>query len=644
MNISTTKNFFKTVDEHLSLESTAWHSTGASVGYVRQIIRVFDIVRNYRWSQLARRSLELVWGRFNRNKAINQASVESNVALKIDAPHIDLALVATSERGKHATHTLCDLHSGRLVLLNKAATVWCGNRFDTGLIDAQTHLWRFQFHYHEFLLTAVAKGEGIQVERYLQCWIHQYQGSQVRFRDDAWHPYCISRRVVSWIFLLLHPDAIQEDSLKALMLKSITQQCEHLSRNLEYGLGGNHLLENATALAIAGSTIECDSRNKWIILARRILLKELPRQILEGGEHYERSPIYHCHVVSNLLRVIIVSSDDAAVSASVRPYIHSMLTFLESILHPDGEVPLFGDSVFQESPSVAEIYKLAALCSYKIGAPDRSLIKSEDYTALSGQKIFVLFDHGAIAADHLPAHGHCDALNLEVSIEGKRWIVDSGNFDYEDSSMRHYCRSSIAHNVVTVENKNQANIWSKFRMGSRPKISAVKRGGYEHWEWVSSSHNAYRKLAVSVMTRMLARHNDALFCCDCWQADPKTSAQMIGYIHFHPNVRIEQLDSSNGRFHFGLSFGNARRNLTVFAEAVSIEQGWYCPEFGKRIQNQVICYSGVVTTGFLAWVLHDSMDVEIRVVGVGKFNLYCNKNLLKWESINDSHRQVTNSG
>ena len=36
----------------------------------------------------------------------------------------------------------------------------------------------------------------------------------------------------------------------------------------------------------------------------------------------------------------------------------------------------------------------------------------------------------------MPAHAQCDLTNLVASVGGRRWIVDSGNFDYQAGSMR----------------------------------------------------------------------------------------------------------------------------------------------------------------------------------------------------------------
>jgi len=112
--------------------------------------------------------------------------------------------------------------------------------------------------------------------------------------------------------------------------------------------------------------------------------------------------------------------------------IDPMLKFLSSILHPDGEIPLLSDSGFLEAPSVQEIDSVAKLNERSLDLPlaKSDMISLGGYQIFRSDTMFGICDFGSIAAPKLPAHGHCDATNLEISIEGNRWIVDSGNFNY----------------------------------------------------------------------------------------------------------------------------------------------------------------------------------------------------------------------
>ena len=312
-------------------------------------------------------------------------------------------------------------------MLNESVSL--PNGFDSSLLNQKSHLWRFQFHYHEFLLTQAAHGNWSDISSFLDAWLTRYSPDKVKCSEDVWHPYCISRRLVAWIWLL-NVAQNDESSLDALivqrMLDSAIQQANYLSKNLERDLDGNHLLENVTALAIASGTIGSADAKQWSKLAARVLAVELEKQVLPHGEHFELSPMYHCQILSNLLRMEICCRDDKPLLSVVSPKIEPMLNFLGSIVHPDGEIPLFADSGFHEAPSVREISAVAELTGRSLSSNSRSqpFESMGGYRIFRGQRLFAVCDFGPIAAPRLPAHGHCDVTNLEVSVEGKRWIVD----------------------------------------------------------------------------------------------------------------------------------------------------------------------------------------------------------------------------
>src|SRR5690606_36494790 len=83
-------------------------------------------------------------------------------------------------------------------------------------------------------------------------------------RGDGWKPYPTSLRVVNWIHaLLLLGDRIEE-AAAARIAASAAAQTAYLERRREYHLLGNHLLENAKALATAGLFFEGRGAGRWL--------------------------------------------------------------------------------------------------------------------------------------------------------------------------------------------------------------------------------------------------------------------------------------------------------------------------------------------------------------------------------------------
>ena len=595
----------------LPIDQRALAIAQRSVGFKTKISRLSQLLRHYDSIQILRRGSNLLARKFQPGKRVGKIASNGG-QLKENSLANSIADCIIKTLGNHPSHQQCDLSTGQFSMLNDSVSM--PNGFDPNVLNQKSHLWRFQFNYHEFLLTLVANGNWNDVNTFLKNWLVHYSPERVKYSDDAWHPYCISRRLVAWVWLLSSRSPSNKSDLNSdllsKMLDSSVQQANFLCQNLERDLGGNHLLENVTALAIASGTIDSVHAKQWSKIAADVLAVELPRQILLHGEHFELSPMYHCQILSNLLRIEACCQQNQALLDIVSPVIDPMLEFLSTILHPDGEIPLFGDSGFYEAPSVQELTSVARLThrSLNLPAPKGDLTSLGGYRIFRSDTMFGICDFGSIAAPKLPAHGHCDATNLEISIEGNRWIVDSGNFNYDDDAMRHYCRSSIGHNVVTVNDENQANVWSKFRMGDRPKIFGHQQGVRDQWHWATVSHNGYRKIGVPKLSRLVAFQDRSAFCFDQAVSSKPDKCDLIGYLHFHPNVTVtREPDMPDEIVRFRLSHGSTVRNLMVYADGVSTEQGWYCSGFGYREIATIIRYTRA-DFGHLGWMLHDFRD------------------------------------
>jgi len=598
-----------------SLEKLAWQNASSPASLKTKASRVLQIFQHYDLLRIARRGANTIPGKLFPKQLVGALPV-SDSALGENANADRLAKIVSDFAAKHPSHQKCDLDTGKFTLLNHSVDLGHPQQWETSLLQKQPHLWRFQLHYHEFLLCQAANKSWPEVISFLSQWLLRFAPEVTLARDDAWHPYCLSRRIVAWTWLLYlsEQDTGQGDGglgteLTEVLLESLTSQANYLSKNLEHDLGGNHLIENAATLAILGGSTQCPHSSSWISMATNILAAELPKQILRHGEHFELAPMYHCQMLGALLRIKICCPQHAPLVTLLDQYIDPMLKFIISILHPDGEIPLFADSGFYEAPSIDELLKVAKLNQHTEVELERSgNYKVGDYQIFRSASIYAIADFGPIAADGLPAHGHCDAFNLELSVESQRWIVDSGNFNYENDSMRHYCRGSIGHNVATIDAQNQANIWSKFRMGARPKITPCGEGRLDDWTWRSASHDGYQELGVSSLQRVLASAKDSIICLDivCQRNSTSALRQLTGFLHFHPSVNIEATASSAGKHEFSLSFESTRKKLVIICGSLTVETGWYCEEFGKRQSTNVLRYSSPIELGRIGWILTES--------------------------------------
>ena len=466
-------------------------------------------------------------------------------------------------------------------------------------------LWRFHLHYHEYLLDLAAADEQSDSIDYtakaweiVLDWIQHNQPDSGHVFSDAWHPFCISRRLPVWI--LLWTADPPPSARRQQILKSITAQANFLADHLETDLGGNHLLENLRALGFAGCFLDGPAANNWLTIAKESLQKELPEQITPHGEHFERSPMYHSFMLELALDLRDAAANvDQTLASLTGEAAASMGDFLRHVLHPDNDIPLLSDSSLDAAPPT-KILLNRIEASGQNDQHKNTASHTGGYWTFRNDQDFLLFDAAPACPDHLPAHAHADLLNVVASVAGQRLFVDTGVYDYAAGEMRQHCRGTSAHNVLQIDNADQFDIWSRFRMGYRGWPGSLQTGQSQKFHWARATHNAYRRLGVPTVGRWLACRPQGPWLCLDW-ADGSGQHRLTQRLHLHPSVEATQ----TGEQGFSLRVANQQFELqTLGSLDATLEQGWYCPTFGQRQQNQVITWqqeSALPTA--LGWVL-----------------------------------------
>jgi uncharacterized heparinase superfamily protein len=211
------------------------------------------------------------------------------------------------------------------------------------------HLDRLALHYHEFL-ECLSLEEGWNV---LEDWIAANPPYRHGYWLDAWNSYAVSIRCVCWLqWLERYRDRLTSQQLEKVC-RSLVEQLTFLRSNLETDICGNHLIKNIRCLLWASVSIDCPQSATWGALGRRLLRRELVRQILPDGMHYELSPAYHCQVLGDLLECASVLHGDEQVEllTSIEP----MMDAMRLLTHPDGLISLFSDGGLHMVYSPSEI-------------------------------------------------------------------------------------------------------------------------------------------------------------------------------------------------------------------------------------------------------------------------------------------------
>lgn len=358
-------------------------------------------------------------------------------------------------------------------------------------------LWLYNLHYFDDLLAVGAQARGHWHEEAIQRWIAENPPG----REIGWDPYPTSLRIVNWIQWTLAGGTLREQALS-----SLATQVRWLTRRLEFHLLGNHLWANAKALIFAGVFFDGPEAQRWLRQGLRVLDKQLAEQVLADGGHFERSPMYHAIVLTDLLDLLQLAQLFPNVFENSRQrcwtrVAGSMLRWLRIMSHPDGELAFFNDTAMGIAPRYAELRAYAARvavlqdCAEPEHIEPVEALEESGYVRLQRGPAVIIADVGEIGPDYQPGHAHADTLSFELSLFGRRLIVNSGVSTYEPGPQRLRQRGTASHNTVVIDGRDSSEIWSSFRVARRARPRDVSWGVAKDVLYVQGSHDGYRRLS-----------------------------------------------------------------------------------------------------------------------------------------------------
>jgi uncharacterized heparinase superfamily protein len=320
-----------------------------------------------------------------------------------------------------------------------------------------------------------------------------------------------------------------------------------------------------------------------------VLKRQIPEQILDDGGHFERSPMYHCIILEDILDMAnLFQAYGREYPALWREKIAAMLGWLGAMVHPDGQIGLFNDAAFAIAARPAELFAYAARLGFGgLGLAGQAggglkWLQASGYIRRQSETAVLLLDVGEIGPEYLPGHAHADTLSFEMSVFGKRVIVDSGTSCYGLSAERLRQRGTAAHNTVTVDGEDSSEVWSGFRVARRARPFGLLVAEGERAR-VRCSHDGYRRLKGKVVhTRCWEMAEREVVITDSLAGE---FAKACGHLHFHPEVRVVEVGT--GRFAAGLT-GGEMVHIEVVGGVAEVVGSSYHPEFGVQVQNTCI--------------------------------------------------------
>jgi hypothetical protein len=316
------------------------------------------------------------------------------------------------------------------------------------------------------------------------------------------------------------------------LLIGLDRHLTHVERHLSYYFSPNtHLTGEALALYVVGTALpELAGSARWMDTGRRILLREIDRQIHADGGHAERSTHYQRYMLDFYLLAFLTArrAGDQHAARSFADAALRLAEFTRTIADSSGVLPLIGDddggmlwplagrscrdvrdslslagAVF-ERPDLAPwgpteeavwIGGAARPCVEAIHSwpePSSRLLPDTGYfVARDDRGNHAVLDagrHGYMNG----GHAHADALSVTLSIEGRPLLIDPGTSTYTmDPRLRDRMRSTASHNTVTLDGRSQSTPAGPFHWQTQTHAILHEHRHADAFDWVEAAHAAY---------------------------------------------------------------------------------------------------------------------------------------------------------
>jgi hypothetical protein len=370
----------------------------------------------------------------------------------------------------------------------------------------------------------------------------------------------------------------------------------------------------------------------WTETAHQELEREAILQVYPDGVNKEQASYYHLWVLEYFLFAWIIGlRSKREFSETFGKRVLSMAAFLHAITPEGGVPPQIGDAddgfvtcfnvdwpedayrdVLAAVDSTFEIQMRwcsplpqkafwYAFCAGKlpeiaehVTTPCKTypaVFQEGGYAVIGNEVLHLVFDAGALGYPSIAAHGHADALNICLALDGVWWLVDPGTYAYHsDHGWRDYFRGTAAHNTLQIDGCNQSEIGGPFlwlqHAHARLMASGIDASGVQ---WAVGEHDGYKKLG-GIHSRRIE--------FDDFESEVTISDEVLGngeheltiHFHFSPEIRLVP-GVQNGTW-LATKSGNERRMLVV-VDAVwhwevlrgseSPKLGWFSPALGVKV-------------------------------------------------------------
>lgn len=485
-------------------------------------------------------------------------------------------------------------------------------------------------------------------QRLMQDWLDWIERNPPRFGVNWTSMLECALRVHTWtwsLWFLCDCPFLDHTALQHI-LGSLWQQCAEVAMNLSVGSSANnHIIGEAAGLWLFANLFPTARHaERWRQIARRILEREIPRQITPDGVSVEQALHYQVFVMELALHADMLARHvGEPFGERYAQRLQAAAQFLRAVTDRAGNTQHIGDSDDAEvlplcpngshpelemvdavdalyvgtKPQTLKVAWLTAQplraqtsapsdTSYPSADPPTSRLFAEGGYAVmrdrEGKRLAVM-DCGALGWGSIAAHGHADALSVTLSVDGQPILVDAGTYCYHDEPLwRNAFRTTRYHNTVCVDDTNQSEMLGAFLWGARAQVRIIRWHSADLCDMLCAAHDGYRRLGCGEHLRWLFWLKP-----DLWlvvdHVEQSEGHSVVQNWLFSQDCAVQVAGAT-----MGVRCGEVALRV-LCASDVEIqwvqggapeEGGWISPSFGRKEPAPLVSVHATRGTGYLA--------------------------------------------
>ena len=353
----------------------------------------------------------------------------------------------------------------------------------------------------------------------------------------------IALRLMAWTFgyhAFLNSPSITPERKENFILY-VAAQAERIYKNIGYAIStrSNHTISEAFGLWMVGLLFpDLKHAEKYLSLGKKLLEQEVANQIFPDGSYSMYSLNYHRFILHIYLYAIRLGDiNHSPLSTQLKESVTKSIEYLACLIDPKtGQMPVYGSNdgalvlpinncdftdyrpllqlgwyitkgefLFEPGPWDEDIYwlcgEISTAKSAKSAKKDEREKKLSDLGVLRGKSfpdggVYLLHGSNSKAfircTDFTSRPSHADQLHVDLWIHGHNIAIDAGTYLYSgEGHWRNGLAHTSVHNTVTVDNKDQMTMLSRFTWTNWSKGKVLKHDK-NIWQ---GEHDGYKLVA-----------------------------------------------------------------------------------------------------------------------------------------------------